>query len=189
MDLVQLSSSSLGWSCSFSLLFSRSILFYAWILVWVLSNLSFIYNFSASFWIICFCCRSSGFAINSATFTFSSISLFFIELISPDILELLDSSESLDSFEFIILLVDTFLWFLDEQLDELALWAASLSQRCTSSWRNILECQRQLTNHYLYLFHHLSKLIVFFINIWQHLKEVIELLHFFLHSNYVLTGK
>ena len=98
MDFVQLSFSSLGWSCSFSLLFSSSMLFYAWILVWVLANLSFIFNFSTTFWIICFYCRSSAFAVNSATFAFSSISLLFVELVSLYIFELVDSCQSLDFF-------------------------------------------------------------------------------------------
>ena len=99
-----------------------------------LVNFSFIFNFPASFWIICFCCQSSAAAINWTTFIFSlslSLSLDDLDdLVSLNALELLGSSESFDFFQFMLPLSDTLL-LLDEHFHDLALWAAFLSQQCT----------------------------------------------------------
>ena len=53
------------------------------------------------------------------------------DVVSLDALELLDSCESFDFFEFMLPLSDTLLLLLDEHFDDLTLWAASLSQQCT----------------------------------------------------------
>ena len=134
MDLRQSSSSSLVWSCPLSFPFSSSMFLCAWILALALVNFPFIFDCSASFWTICFCCKSSASATYSATFIFSSVSLSFDDLddfVSLDVLELLDSCEYLDFFEFTLPLPDTLLLVLDEHFDDLTLWAASLCQQCT----------------------------------------------------------
>ena len=92
-------------------------------------------NFSTSFWIIFVLLQEFSFWNQLSYFHH----LFYLPVlswldghVSLDILELLDSCESLDFFELTLPLSDALLLLLNKHCDDLALWAASLSQQCTS---------------------------------------------------------
>lgn len=107
------------------------------------ANLSFIFYFSTSFWIICFCCKSSPSAINSPTFIFSSISCFLMtwKTCLWDAYEILYSREFLDFFWIMLPWSEALLLLLDEHFVDLVFWKADL------------ECQHHQTNHHRYFLH------------------------------------